>query len=178
MKEELFTLPPELISRYGTNDPFRIAGCMKNVHLKYFDAHSQKGFCTNILNNYYIFINENLSQPMKRMVCAHELGHILFHKDRLLRDESGKLRQLVEWELFDIKDSTEYEANLFAANLLINTDALKEMIYEGRDIVSIASAFDVNVNLVALKIAETRFEGVKVPFIPGQNFLGKIKDIS
>ena len=86
------------------------------------------------------------------------------------------MQKLAEWELFDIKDRTEYEANLFLANLLIDTGELKEMIYAGYDIVRIASVLEVNVNLVALKTAETKFDGVEVPFIPKKNFLGSITD--
>lgn len=166
----------DLIREYGTNDPFLIAGGIKNVYVKEFYPRKQKGFCVDILNNYYIYINGNLSGQMKRMVCAHELGHILFHKDKLGRDKNGKLQKLVEWELFDIKDHTEYEANLFAADLLIDTDELREMIHIDPDPVHIAHAFGVNVNLVALKIAAAKFEGVSVPFLPSRNFLGKIED--
>ena len=184
MDNRLFTAPLELIREYGTNDPFILAGHITRwngkairIQVRYFDAKRQKGFCTNILNNYYIFINQNLSRQMQRMVCGHELGHVLFHQDMLVRDKNGKFRQLVEWELFDIKDHTEYEANVFLAGLLIDTDHLKELIYEEYDIVSIASILDVNVNLVAIKVAaEAKYDGVKVPFIPKQNFMGTIDD--
>jgi len=176
MDNRLFTVPKDLILKYGTNDPFVIAGNMKNVEVRFFDAQKQKGFCTNILNNYFIFINRNLSRQMQRMVCGHELGHILFHRDRLKPDKSGRMQKLAEWELFDIKDRTEYEANLFLANLLIDTEELKEMICAGYDIVRIASVLEVNVNLVALKTAETKFDGVDVPFIPKKDFLGSIAD--
>ena len=183
MDDRLFTVPMWLIEECQTNDPFKIVQrlskyCGKEIRIKikYFTANRQKGFCTNILNNYYICINDSLSYPMMRMVCGHELGHILLHPDRLGRDKNGKFKRLVEWELFDIKDNTEYEANMFLANLIIDTDRLKDLIYEGNDIVRIAALMDVNVNLVALKVAQMKFDGVKVPFIPNKNFLGKIVD--
>ena len=176
MDNRLFTVPLELIKLYGTNDPFRIVDKMKNVSIRFFSAARQKGFCTNILNNYYIFINQNLSPQMQRMVCGHELGHVMLHKEKLSRGKDGKMKKLVEWELFDIKDTTEYEANLFLANLLIDTDTLKEMIYEGQDIVSIASCLDVNVNLIAIKMASTKFDGVRIPFTPKKNFMREIED--
>ena len=183
MDGRFFSLPLELIQEFGTNDPFTIAEGLKkyngkpiSIAVRYFDAKKQKGFCTRILNNYFIFVSQNLSEQMQRMVCGHELGHVLFHQDRLGYDRQGKPQSLVEWELFDIKDNTEYEANLFAANLLIDTDELKDMIYQGYDIVSIASAMNVNVNMMAIKIAETKFDDVTVPFIPKMNFLGRIDD--
>ncbi len=184
MDNRLFTAPLELIREYGTNDPFILAdsitkwnGKAIRIQVRYFDAKRQKGFCTNILNNYYIFINRNLSRQMQRMVCGHELGHVLFHQDMLSRDQDGKFRQIAEWEIFDMKDHSEYEANVFLAGLLIDTAQLKELICQGYDIVSIASILDVNVNLVALKVAaEARFDDVRIPFIPKQNFLGTIDD--
>lgn len=183
MNSRLFTVPVELIKEFGTNDPFVIAQGLRKfngkpirIETSFVATKKQKGFCTRILNNYFIFVSQNLSEQMQRMVCGHELGHVLFHQDRLGYDRQGKPQSLVEWELFDIKDNTEYEANLFAANLLIDTDELKDMIYQGYDIVSIASAMNVNVNMMAIKIAETKFDDVTVPFIPKMNFLGRIDD--
>ncbi len=69
------------------------------------------------------------------------------------------------------KDCTYYVEDCGA-----DTELLKEMIYDGYDIVSIAASFKVNVNLVAIKVAATKFDGVNVPFIPKQNFMGTIED--
>ena len=183
MDSRLFTVPLDLIREFGTSDPFVIARRLRKfngrpirIETRLIDTKKQKGFCTNILNNYFIFVNQNLSEQMQRMVCGHELGHVLFHQDRLARGTQGQLKGLVEWELFDMKDRTEYEANLFLANLLIDTEELKDLVFRGTDIVSIASEMDVNVNLVALKLSEMKIDGVSVPFIPRQNFLGRIDD--
>lgn len=177
MDHRIFSLPGALIAEHGTRDPFKLADqlgiCVRYIHMK-----RQKGFCTNILNNYYIHINENLSPQMQRMTCAHELGHILLHRDQLKRTRDGRFQRIVEMELFDITSSTEYEANLFAANLLIDEMLLAEMLQEGRDIVSIASSLDVNVNLLALKLAEMKKGGtdLRIPFTPDRRFMGKIGD--
>ena len=63
MDDRLFTLPLELIQEYQTNDPFKIAKRMTvyqkksiRISVRFIDTVKQKGFCTNILNNYYIFI--------------------------------------------------------------------------------------------------------------------------
>ena len=173
MNDRLSTDPESLIIKYGTRDPFRIA-CLMGHSVKFLKLKRQKGYCTNILNNYFIFINENLSLQMQRMVCAHELGHVILHKDRLRRDESGKIQRIIEMELFDIKDRTEYEANLFAAGLLIDTDEMMGYLREGYDIVQTASSLDVNVNLLALKLS--RMMDADLPFPVNSQFLGKIED--
>ena len=177
MDERLFSVPEKLITEHGTRDPFKLAECL-NINVRFFSAKKQKGFCTNILNNYFIYINDNMSPQMQRMACAHELGHVLFHKERLGRDQNGRFRKLVEMELFDITSRTEYEANLFAANLLIDEEQLTDMLKEGCDIVFAASAFDVNVNLVAIKLAEMKKDSpaIRLPFTPDRRFMGKIED--
>ena len=175
MDDRLFKVPENLIVEFETRDPFQIAR-LKGYAVRFLDLKRQKGFCTNIYNNYFIFINENLSDQMKRMTCAHELGHIIFHKDKLARKKNGQFQKLIEMELFDIKDNTEYEANLFAANLLIDTDEMMELLKEGHDIVHTASALDVNVNMLAIKLLEMRGADVDLPFTINKQFLGKIED--
>lgn len=70
---------------------------------------------------------------MQRLVCAHELGYALLH-----RKFGGVPGGLMKFEIFDIKDETEYDANVFAANLLIDEEEVMEMAREGHDVVSIA----------------------------------------
>ncbi|MCR5609417.1 MAG: ImmA/IrrE family metallo-endopeptidase [Lachnospiraceae bacterium] len=175
MDDRLFSIPEKLISQYNTRDPFIISH-EKGFTVKYLDLKKQKGFCTNIYNNYFIFINENLSEQMKKMTCAHELGHIIFHKDKLARSHNGSFKKLIEMELFDIKDNTEYEANLFAANLLIDTDEMMNLLKEGYDIVHTASTLDVNVNMLAIKLLEMPGMDLKLPFTVNRKFLGSIGD--
>ena len=165
-------LTADLIREYGTRDPFQIAFLM-DVAVKFINTRRQKGLCAVFDGYPFIFINQNLSEQMQRMTCAHELGHILLHKDIL----AGNV-PLLEYELFDIRNSTEYEANVFAADLLIDEDELQELVTEGGDVVSIASALDINVNLLLIKLIEMRRDGkeLQVPFTPERGFLGKIDD--
>ena len=174
MNDRLFTLPKRLVRKVGTSDPFRIAEYL-GFAVRFIDLKGTKGFCKKILRNYFIFINCNLSEEMRRMCCAHEIGHILFHKNYLATPE-----YLMHMELFDMHNRTEYEANLFAANLLIDDDELIEVISHGRDVVSAAATFGVNVNMLALKLAEMKKAGhpVNVPFTPDRRFLGRIEDRS
>ena len=167
-----YSLPRKLIRTFGTRDPFQLAEQL-NIHVKFMDTRRQKAFCKKILNHCFIFINQNLSEQMQRMSCAHELAHILLHRDYL-----DTAAYLMNMELFDMRNRTEYEANLFAANLLIDDGELLDALREGKDVVSAAAAFDVNVNLMALKLAEMQKSGlpVNVPFVPDRRFLGRIDD--
>ena len=100
-------LPGRLARKYKSNDPFEIAEALDIEVLERSDFKRQKGAFKVILNNSFIFINANLSDEMKRLVCAHELGHALLHRS-LGKSETG----LMEFELFDITSTTEYEARV------------------------------------------------------------------
>ena len=76
------------------------------------------------------------------MVFAHELGHDIYHYDL------AKNEEMIEYELFNITNSAELEANLFASHLLISDDELIEYIQEGKCYEELASIFNVNINLM------------------------------
>lgn len=166
------TLPRRLIRRYRSNDPFEIADALNITVLERGDFKRQKGAFKVILNNSFIFINANMSDEMKRLVCAHELGHALLHRS-LGKTQSG----LMEFELFNITDTTEYEANLFAANLLLDEDSIVSLIQDGFDVVQIARSLGTNVNLLLLKLQQMNDDNhLHLPDMPSRNFLGTISD--
>jgi Zn-dependent peptidase ImmA (M78 family) len=169
-------IPSKLISRYGTRDPFRICR-EKGIEVMFRDDFTgQKGAFSLMLNVPFIFINNNLSDEMKRIVCAHELGHAMLHR-KLCRQR--KNQTIYEYEIFDIRNSTEYEANIFAANLLIDEREMNEYMSYGYDIVQTARAMNLNVNLLLIKLHEMKDNEAllyTLPDLPKRNFLGTIGD--
>lgn len=82
-----------------------------------------KGFyiCEN--GHRYIVLNEELDSVTAAVVCAHELGHDMLHRELSV----GGIR---ENTLFLDGDKTEREANLFAACVLISDETvLEELSY-------------------------------------------------
>ena len=110
---------------------------------------------------------------MQRMTCAHELGHLLLHKNYLRRNG-----YLLEMELFNIQNDTELEANIFAAELLIDENELQEMLSEEYDMIANASSMNINVNLLMIKLIEMQKadHNLHIPFTPDSRFLGSIED--
>ena len=172
MDERILQIPEKLIKRFGTRDPFEIAN-MLGYSVKFINTKKQKGFCKILLNNFFIFINENLSPQMQRMTCAHELGHLLLHRDVLKRELF-----LAEMEIFDITDQKELEANEFAASLLIDDEELLQLLREEYDVVTAASMLDVNVNMLMVKLLVMKKNGYNfdLPFNPKAGFMGTIED--
>ncbi|MCD7785707.1 MAG: ImmA/IrrE family metallo-endopeptidase [Oscillospiraceae bacterium] len=164
-----------LVAKYKTRNPEEIAEALGIQIMRVFDFKRQKGTFKLILNVPFIFVNGNLSEQMQRMVIAHELGHALLHRDICL--ETGGL---LEFELFDMTNTTEYDANAFQATLLIDENELLSYLQEGYDIVSIAKLMGVNVNLLLLKLnlmnEENSEYNFNLPYVPKSDFLGTIED--
>ena len=172
MDIDVYEKPKMLIEKYETRDPFELAqllGCF----VKFINTKTQKGFCKIMFNNRFIFINQNMTPQMQRMTCAHELGHILLHKEAL--KQQG---HFAEMELFDITDHRELEANQFAANLLIDDQELLELLKDGYDMVGAAAQLNVNVNMLMVKLLSMNKTGYDfdLPYYPNARFLGTIQD--
>lgn len=147
--EYLSQIGNDLVKRCGTRDPFRIAKELGITVLDDCDNFGPlKGMYRIIKRNRFIFLNKDLSPEMKQIVCAHELGHDQLH--RHLATSAG----LQEFSLYDMRTKPEYEANIVAAEILLDTNEVLEYIYNyGYTSEQIARAMNTDINLVALKIA-------------------------
>lgn len=159
-----------LINTYDTRDPFEIA---KQLGIKIYlrnDFNSVKGMYMVILRNRCIFINNNLCHHTQRILCAHELGHDILHR------ELAKSKALQEFVLYDMKNRPEYEANVFASELLLPDEEVYQYVLDGYDIVQIASIMNTDINLLLIKMAQLNKRGYnfKTPYMPSGDFLGKI----
>ena len=165
--EQLSKVGSDLVRRCGTRDPFRIANalginvmddCENLGSLKgMYCIVKQRGAYKVILKNRFIFLNKDLRPQMKRIVCAHEIGH-----DRLHR-AFAKKHGLQEFVLYDMATKPEYEANIVAAEILLDSDEILEYIYDyGYTSEQIARAMHTDINLVALKIAHLAETGHKL----------------
>ena len=138
----------EIVRQVGSRDMRRIAKEL-NIKVLYNDNF------VNLLGMYFckwhhrfIILNSNLDDIWQNMVMAHEIGH-----DQLHRDLAGQ-GQLQEFELFRLNSRTEYEANAFAAHLLMDTDSVYTELKEGCDEVTLARKMNCNINLALVKLQE------------------------
>lgn len=133
-----------LADRYGTRDPFLLCRAM-NIHIVPLNTPGKLcGFYRIIKRNRYLFLNHSLSPEDRRVVCAHELGHACLHsamaKDMPLR-------------AFTVAtpSPSEYEANLFAAALLLPKREFSAAVRAGYTVKEIAAHFRVSEELVRLR---------------------------
>lgn len=100
-----------LIKKYNTSNVYELCDYL-NITIKRDKLGSIKGYFLNIYNDMFIILNENIKEWEEPIVIAHELGHILLHKDSNIC--------FLKNYTFCITDKYENEANEFAAHLLID----------------------------------------------------------
>ena len=91
----------------------------------------------------------------KTLVCAHELGHDILHQN-LARKVC-----LQEFILYDMKSRPEYEANLFASEILLPDDIILNLARDGYDIEQISKELCTDINLIALKVSSMNTRGYR-----------------
>jgi len=90
-------------------------------------------------------------------LVAHELGHDRLHKEIAL------LKGFQEIELFDMAQPLEYEANLFAAELLIGDDELLKLLNDkDRTFFDVARELYVPADLLDFKFRVMKHKGYRV----------------
>ena len=145
---QLSEVGERLVRRCGTRDPFEIARQLGVEVLFCPDFGSMKGMYCVVKRTRFIFLNRDLTPQMQRIVCAHELGHDQLHRDL------AKNGALQEFMLYDMTTKPEYEANIVAAEILLDTDEVLDYVYNfGYTSEQIAKAMSTDINLVALKVA-------------------------
>ena len=157
----------KLTDKFKTRDPYQIIKEL-GIELMFDNSFSKlKGFYTVMNRQAYIVINSNMTEEKMRIVAAHELGHHILHK----KTASQKIMQ--EFELYDMKVRSEFEANCFAAELLIGDDEVVELIQSGYDMEQIASLLSVDVNLIGIKLGNLNSKGNKynIGIFPRGDFL-------
>lgn len=101
----------ELIKKYKTTNVYELCDCL-NIDVSFSNIGQLRGFYRYLKRNYFIVINKNLSEKRREFVCAHELGHLILHKDenRILMDTN-----------IHIPNRLENEANRFAIYLVFES---------------------------------------------------------
>lgn len=113
---------------------------------------SLKGFYLFENGGRYIVINEGLDDRLKEVVCAHEFGHDMLHREL----SGGKLR---ETTLFLENSKTEREANLFAASLLISDKEILAELEGENSLRNLALKLGYPREIVAYKLEALNCEG-------------------
>lgn len=158
----------QLKNEYHTHDPEEIIRAMGIRLYERSDFHQLSGMAARVAGKPCIFINASLEEPRRRMILAHELGHTLLHEG----EEDG-LRDIAPFTLLNMTEREEYEANVFAAHLLLEEEEVRTLSNEGYDIVTMAKMLSTDINLLLVKLHEMQKKGYRMhlPERPHANFL-------
>ena len=170
----IYSKANEIVKQTDTRNPMQIASDT-GIMLRYSDELDQLlGLYTYRWKHRIILLNDKMDDIMARMVCAHELGHDHLHRDLAKGDG------LKEFVLFNMKDNTEYEANAFAAHILLDDNDVYELSKENYDLEKKKKKLNVNVNLMLIKLIELNKIGHKfrVPCEADSYFFRKPKTLT
>ena len=159
-----------LVLSHGSRNALEIA-CSSGIIVRHVDYFKDLlGLYLYKLETASIFLNNKLNEFMEQIVGAHELGHDQLHRNIA---EFG----FQEFELFRMSNSTEYEANAFAAHLLIDTDECMELVRNGYDVVTAAKILKTEINLLLVKLQELQRLGYdfRMPMTVHGDFLKNIR---
>ena len=140
MNKNIKTTAQLLINKYKTNNPFELASAL-NIVVHILPLGNIKGFYKYYKRTKIIFINSELDYFERLVVCAHELGHALFHPRVNII--------FLNHNTFFVGSKLELEANKFASELLLSDEIL--LNYSECTFEQIAAAENLNKELVILK---------------------------
>ncbi|WP_246798114.1 ImmA/IrrE family metallo-endopeptidase [Alkalibacter rhizosphaerae] len=158
-------------NKYRESDPFRLCRLL-GISLLFspMGSHPEdcKGFYLYQSRKQAIVLNEDLPEALQRIILAHELGHGILH-----RKASG-LHSFHDFVLFDETSVYEYEANIFAADLLLEDSKVLSLLNDDLSFFQAAAKLKVPAELLDFKFRVLKRKGYKVvdpPFVSSSNFL-------
>lgn len=171
---EIVEAVEKLKKRYSETDPFRLCRAMGiKLLLQPLGTAPDaiKGFILKSRRIIAITVNSDLPPILRRIVAAHELGHAVLHKN------SGVLA-FHEAALFDDSSRYEKDANLFAAEYLLEDGRVLEALNADVTFFSAAAALDVPVELLDFKLRVMKRKGYELaesPVRAQSNFLRSLE---
>ncbi len=147
-------LSDALCEKHGTRNPFELAEA-EGIEIRFCpEFQTLKGMYKVILNQRFIFLNGNLKRREAKQVLAHELGHDMLHR------EMAKDSIVQDHFILDMTLKPEYEANLFAAGILLDTKKVISLLKEGLSREEMGKKLSVPPLFVELKILMLEKQGL------------------
>lgn len=115
--QDVNRLAEKIKKKYKTSDPFELARSL-GITVLFEELGSIKGYYNTFCRQKIIHINRDMTRREQRLTAAHELGHALLHPNT----NTYFLRTRTQFSV----GSFEYEANMFAACLLISDGDIEE----------------------------------------------------
>ena len=124
MTDYIFDQVQRYRDRFRTTDPYALLDGMGVVvkRSNAFRSDGLRGYCTIMNRSRYVVINGKQSEAEQRVVASHEAGHLILHKAQL------KVGALPDFDFYNTTSRLERQANLFAADFLIDDEAVLDLV--------------------------------------------------
>lgn len=170
----VFEAVESLQKKYCEDNPFRLCSAMGIILLNQpfgTDPDAIKGFFLESKRIRTITVNCDLPNVIQRIIVSHELGHAVLHRN------SG-VKAFHDIGLFDESSSTEKEANLFAAEYLLDDEEVLDALNRDTTFFTAALRLLVPVELLDFKFRVMKWKGYKLiepPIMAQSNFLANME---
>ena len=158
----------KLIRKYQTRDPRELCAAL-DVRIRLKDLGTEiKAYYFYQSGIRNIVLNSRVSEPIRRILLGHELAH-----DRLHR-KIAMLKGFQEFELFNKILPAEYEANIFAAELLIADNELLSLLNDDdKSFFDVARELYIPAPLLDFKLRVLKHKGypIEALYIGNGDFL-------
>lgn len=156
--EEINTSVNNLVKKYDERDPFKLCRAMGIILL--FQSlgtapDAIKGFFLESKRIRTITVNSDLPEVIQKIIVAHELCHAENHR------KSG-IHAFHEIAMFDHTSVYEKEANLFAAELLLQDKDVLDALNQDTTFFTAAASLCVPAELLDFKFRVMKWKGYKL----------------
>lgn len=154
LDDDIYRLTEDIRQKCGSRDPYEIAQSL-GIMVRYSNEFKTLcGLYAIIGQKRVIILNDNLSESRRKIILAHEIGHDQLHRD--LAENTA----LQDFMLYDMSARPEYEANMFAADLLLSDEDVWELAScYGYALEQIAAGLNTDTKLVGLKTDSMKRRG-------------------
>jgi len=147
-----------LKNKYGETDPLKLCQAM-DITLLFQPmgnhATAIKGFFMECKRIKTITVNIDLPEAVQKIIVAHELGHAVLHR-------TSSVQAFHEIVMFDNSNMMEKEANLFAAELLLEDSEVLDALNQDLTFFSAASQLRVPMEMLDFKFRLLKWKGYKI----------------
>ena len=167
---EICAAVAKLKVKYDETDPFRLCRAMGiTLLLQPMGIHAAaiKGFFMECKRIKTITVNSDLPEIIQKIIVAHELGHATLHR-------TSNVQAFHEVVMFDSSSIKEKEANLFAAELLLEDGEVLDALNQDVTFFSAAAQLRVPMEMLDFKFRLLKWKGYKMlesPIQVNSNFM-------
>jgi Zn-dependent peptidase ImmA (M78 family) len=142
-------------------DPLKVARALGiKVMNAVFSEPGKSGVVVKRGSEFSIFLNTNEPAARKRFTIAHEIGHRLLHmvsdveSEIVDTEDNFRATEVLDAETWTAERRGEWEANAFAAALLMNEESVREKWQGCEDPTVLAWMFQVSPTAMIVRLTQ------------------------